>query len=128
MVTLELRTQVAALIADPTGIQRVAGNQVCALLAGIGDLIAELALLQAQLVGRLQALAPSSRWDEPETKPDRLLTPAETAAAMGMTVRWLYRHASQLPFTRRLSRRALRFSEAGLRAYMAGKAPRRGRP
>ena len=47
--------------------------------------------------------------------PDRLLTPEEAAAILGQSVRWLYRHAANLPFTRRISRKNLRFSEAGLR-------------
>ncbi|HEY6368060.1 MAG TPA: helix-turn-helix domain-containing protein [Candidatus Binatia bacterium] len=50
-----------------------------------------------------------------------LLTPEKTAELMGVEVRWLYRHAKQLPFTRKLSRRVLRFSEAGLRKWLAAK-------
>jgi predicted DNA-binding transcriptional regulator AlpA len=50
---------------------------------------------------------------------DRLLTPTEAAAVLNVTPRWLYRHAKRLPFTRRLSRKALRFSEAGLSRWQA---------
>jgi len=49
---------------------------------------------------------------------DRLLTPDEAAALLGVTVRWLHRHAAQFSFTRKLSRKCLRFHEAGLRAYI----------
>ncbi|MBI2358327.1 MAG: helix-turn-helix domain-containing protein [Deltaproteobacteria bacterium] len=52
---------------------------------------------------------------------DRLLTPAEAAAILNVKPRWLYRHANRLPFTRRLSRKALRFSEAGLFRWQAAR-------
>ncbi len=45
---------------------------------------------------------------------DSLLTADEAAPLLNVTVRWLYRRASKLPFTKRLSRRNLRFSRAGL--------------
>jgi predicted DNA-binding transcriptional regulator AlpA len=52
---------------------------------------------------------------------DRLLTPSEAASLLNVSPRWLYRHAKNLPFTRRLSPKALRFSEAGLLRYRATK-------
>jgi Helix-turn-helix domain len=48
---------------------------------------------------------------------DRLLTPQEAADILGQNVRWVYRHAKQWTFTRRLSRRCLRFPENALRRY-----------
>lgn len=54
---------------------------------------------------------------------DKLLAPEEAAAILGQTVRWLYRHCDKLPFTRRLSRKSLRFSEAGLHRWVAAKKP-----
>ena len=50
--------------------------------------------------------------------PDRLLTIQDAAALLGVTSRWLYRRANTLPFMRRLSRRALRVSQAGLERWM----------
>ncbi len=58
-----------------------------------------------------------------QTQPDRLLTPQEAATILGQSVPWLYRHAAKFPFTRRISRRNLRFSEAGLRRWIAAKTP-----
>ncbi len=66
--------------------------------------------------------APNGRPPEAPAE-DRLLTPEEAAAALRVTPRWLYRHAQRLPFTRRLSRKALRFSEAGLRRWRAAHRP-----
>jgi predicted DNA-binding transcriptional regulator AlpA len=54
---------------------------------------------------------------------DRLLTPEEAAEILGQDVRWLYRHANKLSFTRRISRKNLRFSEAGLRRWITTKRP-----
>lgn len=62
------------------------------------------------------------RWTAPAASgsvKDRLLTAEEAAARTGMSVDWLYRHAGTLPFVRRPTRRAVRFSEAGLARWMA---------
>ena len=56
-------------------------------------------------------------------EPDRLLSVEETAKIAGVTRVWLYRHAAQLPFTRRLSPKALRFSSAGLQRWLASRRP-----
>jgi len=56
-------------------------------------------------------------------EPDRLLKPEEAASLLGVSVGWLYRHASQFAFTRRLSRKVLRFQESGVRRFIE-----RGRP
>jgi predicted DNA-binding transcriptional regulator AlpA len=53
------------------------------------------------------------------TGSDRLLTADEAAERLGVTVRWLYRR--KLPFARRLSRKALRFSERGLERWLANR-------
>lgn len=51
---------------------------------------------------------------------DRLLTPKEGAVLMGptFTARYIYKHASKLPFVRRSGRRMF-CSEAGIRAWKA---------
>jgi predicted DNA-binding transcriptional regulator AlpA len=55
------------------------------------------------------------------TDKENLLTPDDVANLIGVNRRWLYRHASQLPFVRRISRKNLRFSEVGLRRWVAAK-------
>ncbi len=52
---------------------------------------------------------------------DTLLTSEEAASFLNVKPRWLYRHANGLPFTKRLSRRKLRFSKAGLLRWRAAK-------
>ncbi len=65
-------------------------------------------------------LPPNGKPEAPaHSMDDRLLTPEKAAERLGMSVRWMYRHSNTLPFTRRLSRKALRFSEAGLRKWQS---------
>ena len=52
---------------------------------------------------------------------DRLLTPEEAAELLGMSVKWLYRNAPKLPFTRKLGRKSLRFSHIGIQKYLAAR-------
>ena len=68
----------------------------------------------------LRAELPASVPSEPAatSSPDRLLTVHEAATVLNVSHRWLYNHAGRLPFAHRLSRRALRFSEAGLRRWI----------
>lgn len=90
----------------------------------IPPFLCQLTALQSALAARLiTATANAKREPEVPSKEDRLLTPEEAATFLGTTPRWLYRHARRLPFTRRLSRKALRFSEAGLRRWLAAKSP-----
>jgi predicted DNA-binding transcriptional regulator AlpA len=94
-------------------------------LSAVPSLMAQAAALQVALAARL-AVVSSLSDERVGTHPpnaERLLGPPEAAALLGVTVTWLYRHAGQLPFTRRLSRKALRFSEAGLRRWLAARKP-----
>jgi len=38
---------------------------------------------------------------------------------MRVTIRWLYQHHRAFPFAKKLSRRVLRFDEAGLHRWLA---------
>jgi len=60
------------------------------------------------------------------TDTEVLLSPEKAAEMLGVSVRWIYRHASQLPFMRRLNRKNLRFSEAGLRRWVTARKLIRG--
>ncbi len=85
------------------------------------DLIGELALASAVLNARLVAV-PASNPDgrgEKAAEPDRLIDVKDAAVILKVEVSWLYRHAKALPFTRRLGRKQLRFSEIGIQRWMA---------
>lgn len=55
----------------------------------------------------------------PSPEPDRLLTAQQAGEIANVHPRWFYRHAKQYSFSRRLSRKVLRFSETGLRHWLA---------
>ena len=83
------------------------------------NLLGELEGLRMRLVTRLFAChAGASDDGEDPQVPDRLLTAPYAAAMLHVTTRWLYRHHRRLPFTRRLSGKALRFSEQGLHRWL----------
>jgi hypothetical protein len=101
-----------ALAAEPA--------QAAALpLALTAALLAQCAFVHGALVARLLTLLAEGPQSERQGhENDRLLTPGEAAATLGVSLAWLYRHAHHLPFTRRLSRTVLRFSEVGVRRYL----------
>ena len=54
-----------------------------------------------------------------EREPDKLLDAKATSERIGMTVRWVYSHASTLPFRVTLpNSRAVRFSERGISRWL----------
>jgi len=113
-MTSEALAALRSFLADPNQTGTIPADEAAALMAS-------LAAAQVALASRIEAAAVTVRATPSPQTPDRLLTPSEAADRLGVTVRWLYRHAPQLPFTRRLSRKMLRFSEAGLSRYLGGK-------
>jgi excisionase family DNA binding protein len=109
MVSADLLT----LLADPERADALSPDQ-------LAELIGQAAALQAKLWARLQLTRPavvatSSSTAAPE--PDRLLSAEEAAERLGVGKRWMYRHAGELPFTRRLTGGTLRFSSRGLERW-----------
>ena len=122
------RARVSSVLAPVPTLVDIARNPervVDVPLSAVPSLMAHAAALQAALAARLADIAihceEPARAHPPEA--ERLLTPPDAAALLGVTVTWLYRHAGRLPFARRLSRKALRFSEAGLRRWLAARKP-----
>jgi len=50
---------------------------------------------------------------------DHLLDAEEAAKMLAVSPDWLYRHASRLPFTRKLGPKMLRFSYQGIQKWLA---------
>lgn len=103
------------LAADPAKVAGLPPSAVQTLTLRCAAVLAALAAHQPSNGAGAGTVAPPAE--------DRLLTPEETATRLGITPRWLYRHANRLPFTRRLSRKVLRFSEAGLGRWQATRSP-----
>lgn len=55
----------------------------------------------------------------PASQPERLLSANEMAARLGLSRKALYARAATLPFTRRVGKRTLRFSETGFQQWAA---------
>ncbi len=107
----------ADLQADPGLLDRLTLHVLADLRRQVRHLDADL---EAAITRRLaqphgQPAAPA--------EPDRLLKPEEAARLAGMTPNWFRRHGKDLPFARKLSRKALRFSEAGLRRWITSQRP-----
>lgn len=84
----------------------------------IPPLLCQLSGIQNALTTRLLDSAPTINRQQDNPAQDRLLTSDQAATLLGVTIKWLYRHAKHLPFTRHLSRKALRFSEVGLTRWI----------
>jgi len=102
----------AELAQEPARVAEVPAEAVPSLLV-------QLAGVQAALAARLASCEPQNAPSGKQAAPGKMLIPGEAADLLGVKVTWLYRHAPKLPFTRRLSRKALRFSETGLHRWLA---------
>jgi hypothetical protein len=92
-------------------------------LEALTVLLAQHAALGTVLAAQLAAVMLRPR--EPQAPgPDKLLTPAEAAALLGVEEAWLKRRARRLPFSRRLSRKCIRFSLRGLERWQAAQGQR----
>lgn len=101
----------AEILKDPQQIMNLAPEIIPPLLC-------QLSAIQNALTVQLLGNAPTGNAQESNPTQDRLLTPHQAATLLGVTIKWLYRHAHHLPFTRRLSRKALRFSEPALQQWL----------
>jgi predicted DNA-binding transcriptional regulator AlpA len=105
-----------ALFRDPTRLPHVPPGR-------IATLIGLVRLFEARLVrSELQLSEPPRSSVSPEEPSDRLLTPQEAARMLGVTVPWLHRRSRKLPFARKLSHKVIRYSEAGIRRYLAARS------
>ena len=86
----------------------------------VPSVLGELERLRAGLWARLVTPASTAKSHHAShSEPDKLLTPGQAAALLNVKVAWLYRNRRRLPFARKLSRKVLRFSEAGLHRWQA---------
>lgn len=79
------------------------------------------AVVQAALAAEALAMAierPEAHGQPSQTPAgDRTLNADQIAEQLGQTRRWVFRNVCKLPFVRRISRKALAGSEAGLRRW-----------
>ncbi len=116
-MTPDRSAMLAAVLSDPGRVNQLGVEEAAVMLA-------QVAAIQASLAARVASAAHASPVKRAED--DRLISVDEAADRLGVTARWLYRHAPRLPFSRRLSRKALRFSELGLKRWQAAQGPQKG--
>lgn len=105
-------TELRDLLADQRRVDELTPTDAATVLV-------ELASLQAAVATRLRTL-PAAGPDIALTLPnDRLLTAEEVAERFNRSVAWVYRQAKNWNFTRRVTRRTLRFSETGLQRFLS---------
>ena len=89
----------------------------------IPGLLAQLAALQTALAARMMVLPMKMVKQKSETteEEDDLLTAEQAALLLNVSADWFYKRTKTLPFARRLSRRAVRFSKVGLLRWRDGR-------
>ncbi len=113
-----MRLEVEALRIGLTALASSPSDVPC---EQVPDLVAELARAHAALLtvaSRPPAAMPRT---EDRANEDRMLDVEEAAAMLGVSKRWLYRHAKQLPFTRPISPKIVRFSRVGIQRWLASR-------
>lgn len=91
-------------------------------LESIPELLGEMERLRAMLWARL-----ALRINRPAPTEDRLLNSADAVSRLGISKDWVYRNASRLPFTVRVSDGLLRFSAKGIDRFIASRVGGRQR-
>lgn len=105
------RSLLATLAADPSRLHDVPRDQ-------LPEVAAHLEALRARVWARLSRPPEPDPPPDPEPKPDRLLNVEAVADVLDVDARYVYDHADDWPFTRRISQRKLRFSERGLYRWL----------
>jgi excisionase family DNA binding protein len=108
--------RLAILLTDPTRADALPRE-------ALPEVLGQVERLKAVLWARLSTPEVASNGrpvsDTERASGDRLLTVQELAERLNVDDRWIYRKADDLPFTRRLGDRTLRFSEQGLERWLA---------
>jgi predicted DNA-binding transcriptional regulator AlpA len=91
-------------------------------MESIAPVITRLSSLQTALAARLIGMRTNLNQIDPlPDSEDELLTTADAAKLLNVSEDWIYRRANRLPFARRLSKKALRFSKTGLLKWRKAK-------
>jgi hypothetical protein len=102
------------LIASPALAETLPPTMAALLLGRVG-------IATAALQARLFAAAIEHDKPKAASEPEKMITVAEAAERLHRVPRWFYRHAAQLPFVRRISRKSLLISEPGLAKWLERK-------
>jgi hypothetical protein len=91
----------------------------------LAALLEQLKGLEGRVMGRLLLGAPGTPEQSAVTRPfddnDRMLTPDEASVVLRRSRQWIYRHSKTLPFVKRISRKSLLCSQAGMKRWLASR-------
>ena len=103
---------------DPAVTAGLSAEVLGVLLARCAAELSRYAAIQGALTAALTiSQSTPDRKSSHAPAADRTLNADEIARELGQTRRWVFRNAKALPFVRRISRKALAGSEAGLRRW-----------
>lgn len=105
------RARLAELTADPERIANLDREDV-------PDLLSALESVRARLWSRLSRPPAAAESPGNGANPDQMLNAEQVAEILEVDTRYVYDHADDWPFTRRISARTLRFSETGLYRWL----------
>ncbi len=115
-----VRPDLARLLEDPSRATDISDAEIPKIVLELAGHMSAVSALQSALASRLVLNSGGAGNGQPEVSAaDCSLTPQEAATRLGVTLAWLYRHHTRLPFAMKLSPKCLRFSEAGLRKWLA---------
>jgi hypothetical protein len=109
-MSAELEALLRSLCTDPSRLAALTPEQERNLVASVRAVVGE----EQPLRPAVALVSTAAAWSEED-----LLTIDEAAARLRVSPRWLYRHAKTLPFSRKLSRKVLRFSRVGMVRWLA---------
>lgn len=104
------RSALAEVAADPDRLGDVPREE-------LPELLADVERLRAEVWSELTRPPENGGSPEPDTG-DQLLDVEAVAEVLDVDTRYVYEHADDWPFTRRISPRKLRFSERGLYRWL----------
>ncbi len=105
-----------ALLTDPASATNVPVQMIPVLLEEVAAEEAKLSTVKSILAARLAVGSDGATITTAYA--DALVDAPEAARRLKMSIGWLYKNASRLPFTRRVGPRSLRFSADGIRRYL----------
>jgi hypothetical protein len=109
---LQATDDLGVILTDPSRVARVPVHQLPALLTQLASLQTRIAAVEGAVAARLLVA------HAPQAEPDRLLTADEAADRLEVTKDWLRRRGT-LPFVVKLSEGVVRYSTAGIEAFIA---------
>lgn len=106
------RSALTEVVADPDRLEKLPRER-------LPELLADVERLRAEVWSRLSC-PPRENGAESEDadRDDQLLDVEAVAEVLDVDERYVYEHADDWPFTRRISPRKLRFSERGLYRWL----------